>query len=421
MIAATRSFPARNTGLVIALPCAIFGLSPLFLSNLARFFTATGPSPELDPARWLFFLAAFIGAANVVGAVGFKVTPWEEEEGEGDGLEGERVEGGGGLERSVTRPPGYDVGCGASEESLCEVDGVPDERSALLVKPAGAEAATEETQSLGQLITSPPFWIFGLVFLLATGPCEMVMASLGGIIEAILGVRTLPAVTPATATATSSSARLPLLLLSALSGTPTDGRGLALRRLHVQVISVANTLSRLLIGAVSDYLSPHSSTPPLAPPATKTWQRLLRLPSSRPHLSRLAFLLLACALLSASFLLSAFLLSTPARLWLLTLSVGFAYGTAFTSAPAVVRAVWPASAFGRNWGLLSWFSAAGAGVFTPVFGWMVDRVGRRQGGGGAGAVGREAFEGVFVVAGVSCAVAAGLVGVLWRGYWRGKV
>jgi len=417
MIAATRSFPERHTGLVIAVPCAIFGLSPLFLSNLARFFTSAhdtastaGAAEELDPGRWLYFLATLLGAVNLLGAVGLKVIPWEEEQDQAAG-DGEAVPGG--LERSLTRPPGYDTECAVSTASLGEVDGVPDERSALLPRPA--EPAKAETQTLAELLRSPAFWLFGVVFLLATGPCEMVMACLGGVIEAVIGVH---ASASARGSASAGPARVPLLVLSALAGAPVDGQGLALRRLHVQVISIFNTLSRLVVGALSDYLANVPSAPdPAAAP--KRWQLALGLSGARPRVSRLAFLLLACAALSAVFLLSAATLTTPAGLWALTITVGAAYGTAFTSAPAVIRSVWPASAFGRNWGLLSWFSALGAAVFTPLFGWLADKAASRQ--GGEVAVGREAFEGVFVLAGVSCAVAAGMVGVLWRGWWRNKV
>lgn len=50
---------------------------------------------------------------------------------------------------------------------------------------------------------------------------------------------------------------------------------------------------------------------------------------------------------------------------------------------------------------------------------LADAAAKRQ--GGTVAYGREAFEGVFLLASVSCAVALALTLVLWRVWWRGKV
>lgn len=349
IIAATRSFPEQHAGLAIGVPCAVFGLSPLFLSTLAPLFTvspaqiepgATGVTEELDPARWLLFLAIALGLVNLLGAVGLREIPWEDEDGKlavSPGL--------GSLERTETRPPGYDSGFGSSSASLCEIDGLPTERSALLPPtPAVEPASVAETQSLRELLSSPPFWMFGAVLVLFAGPCEMVMASLGGVVESLLGVH-----------ANSSGARIPVLLLQALIASPTDGRSLALRRLHVQVISISNTLSRLLVGVLSDYFSySASSSPSVLTP--NRWQRALGLSGQRPRISRLVFLGGATLMLSVVFLFSALTLDSPAGLWILSVTVGVAYGTVFTSAPAVVRSCWPVSAFGRNWGLLSWYA-----------------------------------------------------------------
>lgn len=66
-----------------------------------------------------------------------------------------------------------------------------------------------------------------------------------------------------------------------------------------------------------------------------------------------------------------------------------------------------------------WFSAIGALVFTPLFGYWTDREARKQ--RSMICYGRACWEDVFALSGVSTLVAAGIVVVLWRGWWRGKV
>ena len=128
----------------IGIPCSIFGLSPLFLSALATYFTSNAAPPsigagELDPGKWLAFLAVFLASVNTLGAVGLKVIPQEEEEEE---LDDERDE--------------VDSGC---------VPDLVDERTPLFAK---------RSHSVASLFSNPTFWLFGVVILCSIGPCEMV-------------------------------------------------------------------------------------------------------------------------------------------------------------------------------------------------------------------------------------------------------
>lgn len=259
----------------------------------------------------------------------------------------------------------------------------------------------------------------------------MVMASLGGIVESLLGVHI--------STSTSPRPSLPLLVLSTLSHDP---RALTLRRLHVQVLSVSNTISRLLIGLLSDWLS-YAAAPIPEAGLGEGWtgwckRRLHR----KPQVSRLAFLVAACGILVGAFGFTAVGMERTDELWVLSVgqlsrlllllssgspvltpplatATGFSYGLIFTLAPAIVRVVYPLPTFGRNWGLLTWFSALGALLFTPLFGIMLDAATLRQ--GNERCVGRECYEGVFGLSAASAAVALGVSAVLWRGWWRGKV
>ena len=177
----------------------------------------------------------------------------------------------------------------------------------------------------------------------------MVMASLGGVVESLLGFHILPA------------------------SPDNASRALGLRRLHVQIISIANTVSRLVAGGVSDWLSysaapsppPTRSPSPARPPHSRSHSRSesvqLSLKTSfhtAPRLSRLAFLVGATTLLSCAFMYISFALEVPAGLWVLSVSVGVGYGTVFTLSPAVVRTVYPSSDFGRNFGLLKCISSS---------------------------------------------------------------
>lgn len=243
------------------------------------------------------------------------------------------------------------------------------------------------------------------------------MASLGGIVESLLGFHILP---------------------TSVTTAVDPSRALRLRRLHVQIISVANTLSRLLAGGISDWLSYSASPSPApsrspSPTPSITSHRTGRSRSNSlsaslktyfhtpPRLSRLVFLAGAAFLLALAFAYTAFALDYPAGLWVLSVSVGVGYGTLFTLAPAIVRTVWPVADFGRNFGLVNWFSAAGALLFTPLYGVLSDVASGRQGAEQGVCYGRACWRDVFLVSAGSAAVAGLLAGGLWRGWWRGLV
>lgn len=211
--------------------------------------------------------------------------------------------------------------------------------------------------------------------------------------------------------------------------TAGGGHALKLRRLHVQIISVANTFSRLVAGALSDWLSytssPHPALPQPPRPSSSSLLARLIFPFQSyfhrpPRVSRLAFVLASTILLAVTFLYSSLFLTNPSHLYILTTSIGIAYGTLFTLCPAIVRTVYPVQDFGRNFGFMSWASASGALVFTPLYGSLVDRAAERQGRGDV-CYGRDCWKEIFGLSTASTVLAAVLVIVLWRGWWRGKV
>jgi hypothetical protein len=279
IIASTKSLPARHSGLAIGVPCAVFGLSPLFLSILATFFTeeknqpvgspnfmgTMGKDEELDPGKWLIFLAIFLAVVNAIGGMGLKVIPWIEDGDEEISEDGEESEESVAREgESSTNASQISLTEEAEQEVPCErtrmlppnaqipvphvlVGIVPGELKTTPINKPSKHAPTkhqvedQDFHSVSTLLRQPQFWLFGFVIFASIGPCEMVMASLGSIVESLLGRPT--ATTAAYATDKSVMMSLTRVLVTTGKGVILhDGRALGLRRLHVQVLSIANTL-----------------------------------------------------------------------------------------------------------------------------------------------------------------------------------
>ncbi|KAM0788502.1 hypothetical protein ACM66B_001633 [Microbotryomycetes sp. NB124-2] len=432
VVSSIKSTPPRHSGLAIGFPCAVFGLSPLFLSTLAGYFTielsAGQTTEELDPGRWLSFLAVFLACVNFVSGFGLAEVPCDNN---GLPFESKPAKDNRSSSTSSTRgdrlnaaPASRRVRRTGSATSLLgrDEEQAASETTALLGSSSSRSVSGSTSQSISSLLSAPSFWLFGALIFLSTGPAEMVLSQLGVIVECLLGVKIEPPTTSDGSTPVAAS-----LVTAVLTLKRHEPRALDLRRLHVQVMSVSNTISRLLIGLLSDWVSysseplpPHSPVLEEEDPRPKTLRQKLQDRFHRPpKVSRLSFVVVACLLLSATFAFTAFRLDKPAQLWLLSVVVGACYGLVFTLAPAIVRCVYPVQQFGLCWGLLTWFSAFGALLFTPLFGILLDRAQARQ--GGPVCYGRACFREVFVLSSVSCLLASGIVVLLWSRYWRGKV
>ncbi|GAA5925803.1 hypothetical protein JCM3775_001504 [Rhodotorula graminis] len=374
IISLAKSTPARHSGLAIGVPCAVFGLSPLFLSSVASFFTTAssvdGRRDMLDVAKYLTCIGVLLTFVNLVGGFLIQELPWGENLdkpfvnvvepfGNGDDECGvDQYAPDSGFNSSATRPVGADQ--------------VSTERTALLgASTTPSSSVTTPSGSLRALISSSSFWLLGAVVLLATGPCEMYMASLGSVV--------------------SSLSRLPALHAAA----PISA--LALRKRHIAVISVVNTLWRLVVGGASDYLAAAGPDKDRQP----AWRRQVRL----------VFVAVACVGLAAAYGWGATGLATPAGLWVITFVTAVAYGTIFTLTPALVRTRWSPDDFGRNWGLLTWFSAVGALVFTPLFGVLRD-LATDGTGESSSCTSTRCYRPIFALSAVSATLATALVGLL---------
>jgi MFS family permease len=103
---------------------------------------------------------------------------------------------------------------------------------------------------------------------------------------------------------------------------------------HISLLALSSTISRLISGLLSDYMSsPHRNYP----------------------ISRIPLFLLLCLLHVSALLFLGYAPVAWLREWfaLGSVFVGIGYGGIFTLAPTVVSVVWGIGGFGRNWGILT--------------------------------------------------------------------
>jgi len=369
-----------------------------------------------------------------------KELPWDE--GEGDDVDGHKAVTRGSASTSDDRVERI---AAVQEDEVVDVEA--SERTALLPSRSRSHSHSSlprrdssshhqhylsshhhhhpHSQTLRQFISTPSFWLFGALILLSTGPVEMYMASLGQILESLSAVST----------------NLPF--------RSTASHALQSRKDHISVLAIGNTVSRLGVGAISDFLSTAAATREEGG-------------SGRKRITRLWFLLGACASLSIAYAWGGLGLTSEKGLWIITISElllrlsrslrsnlssqfrqivnGTSYGSVFTLSPAIVRSYWPVEHFGRNWGLLtfvcsssthvraltnarsylhSWFSAIGALIFTPLFGILRDLASSPSSLLSLTQVSpicasTECYRPIFLVCAVSAAASCGVVGLLWR-------
>lgn len=269
-------------------------------------------------------MAILLFCVNLLGSFGLRVIPWEEDE----------------LDIS----PRND-----DDEEIGPLD--PSERTSLLGATTPKLIDTAASHSIPTLLSKPTFWLLGAVMLLSIGPCEMVLSTLGSQIESLLGVHTNT---------------IPGVVAAAPSGA------LVLQRTHVQIISGVQTASRLIVGSLSDYLSFDSAAAKIIVPSSPSSSitPLIKLPRSRPRVSRLLFVFLSSILLAFVFGYVAFFLDHPNQLWVLSVGVGLGYGSLFTLAPSILRATYPVADFGRNFGILSLVTFLFSVPDFKLIGWL---------------------------------------------------
>ncbi|KIK97493.1 hypothetical protein PAXRUDRAFT_220299 [Paxillus rubicundulus Ve08.2h10] len=245
VFAASKNFP-DYIGVASGTSMALFGLSPAFLSLLAlRYFSS--PGDELDVMRFLQFLAILCGCVHLLG----------------------------GLTLHVMIPASENV---ATVTGILDNPEEPDERAALLLNMVDGDGneqievevdAVEELtakQSALDVLKDRNFWALALVCFVVPSCCEMIVSNIGTIVLSL----------PQRTSDISSLAELP----SASLTTATQ----------VRMFSIANTLSRVIVGPLADIVSP-------VPSGAQNGTRR----STRKHfISRMAFLTFSAAVLTCS-------------------------------------------------------------------------------------------------------------------------
>ncbi|KZO89940.1 MFS general substrate transporter [Calocera viscosa TUFC12733] len=357
LFASSKNFPGA-TGLATGLPLSIFGLSPLFLSMIASTFFLDSVTGLLDSTRFLVFLAALLGSVNILGSIGLRIWPRDDDMGKD------------------TAPATTSEDPVATNADIGD-DHTVDENTPL-VASAPEPVEIEPHQPLPNLLSDGHFWSFILIIAIATGTCEMVMANIGTIVQALMP---------------DSQLHVPPGAHGVLASVGSPSTALSVRQLHVRLISVFNTVSRIGSGLLADRIT----APPSAGPR---------------RLSRLIFVTVSGAVLGAAFAWTAWGLRTEKSLWVLSTATGAGYGTVFTVTPTITATVWGNRNLGRNWGIISYAPLIG----TPIFTFLYTAI-SKQVGAGKTCVGTACFSATFAACTISSLCAAVVSFVLTR-RWR---
>lgn len=338
-----------HPGLALSIPLTLFSLSSLFLSAFASLSFFTDPNTgDLNSPKWLAWLGAALMITNALSAFGLSVP--EEGNQENDTIRSEQA-----MQSEDQRITETTTLLGAARPLPALLWSIPYGHDP-------SEYSREPLLSLREYLSAPSVWIMGFVLFAGVGGAEMVMGSIGSIVVSLRAVHT------------------------ALEGGNQDDKTrlgretLALRTQQVQLLAIANTVSRLLVGLLTDLCSPQASTERSLDYTNST--RSVNRSTWRKHLlnftiSRLSLLLVGLALLCFTFIYSATFVDRVDRLWLVSLATGTGYGLTFTVLPSTIICVWPQQ-FGRNYGLLTYAAAFGSLFFSMLFAKINDQIASRQ-------------------------------------------
>lgn len=173
---------------------------------------------------------------------------------------------------------------------------------------------------------------------------------------------------------------------------------------QVRLISISNTLSRLLSGPLADFIAPLTG---YIPGDVST-------PPRRYRISRVTLLSGASLLLAGTFVYLDLAIRNPDDLQMLSIATGTAYGTAFTILPSMVSRVWGDRDSGRNFGIISYAPLFG----TPLFSYLYAFISARNNTGSGVCIGVTCWSLTFWVstgATLLSFVASILLGRRWKG------
>ncbi|KAH7153260.1 major facilitator superfamily domain-containing protein [Dactylonectria macrodidyma] len=370
----------KYRGLALAMPITSFGLSPMWLSQVgnSRLFTERRPDGsigDLDVFRFFVFLGILNCTLGVIGTVALRIVDEQDlideaiEELEHSGL----LDGSSLLGRSV---------------SYGTVDH-PQEDSALLDPSKDDDAQWKKNWVLNaetrQFLTDRTMWPFALAFLFMVGPGEAFINNLGTVIGTL---------------------------------SPPMSEGLGHRTsaaTHVSIFGVTSTLSRILIGTLTDLLAPspqtqHVQVAPQRHVATK-----------RFAISRVAFLLSFGIMLSLGLVIlaSGVVQNHGERFWMVSGLVGAGYGAIFSLTPLIVTIIWGVENFSTNFGIIATLPALGSTFWGLVYSAVYQAGANKSSSPGQDrdlfCHGQHCYSSTFWAESITVWVGCGLLLLAWRG------
>ncbi|CAM1510640.1 Fc.00g009750.m01.CDS01 [Cosmosporella sp. VM-42] len=320
----------KYRGLALAMPITAFGLSPMWISQAgSRLFVERnkdGSKGDLDVFHFFLFLAILLFSMGIIGTFTLRVV--DEQDLIDEAIE--ELEHSGMLDGSAL--------IGRSERSYGTVgQSTEDAEDAALLDPSKDDDArwkknwvlNAETR---RFLTDRTMWPFALAFLFMVGPGEAFINNLG----TVIGTLSPP--------------------ISAGYGTHTSAAT------HVSIFGVTSTISRILIGTLTDLLAPS--------PQTQHYQVTpSRSVSSKFAISRVAFMLFFALTMSVGLVIlaSGAVQNHAERFWLVSGLVGAGYGAIFSLTPLIVTIIWGVENFATNFGIIAMLPAVGSTFWGLVY------------------------------------------------------
>ncbi|KAG5727661.1 putative transporter MCH1 [Termitomyces sp. T112] len=222
------------------------------------------------------------------------------------------------------------------------------------------------------------FWILAFFTLCSIGASEMVISNMGTI---VLSLTSDP--------------------LSAIN-IPSD----VVTANQVKILSISNTLSRLVVGPLADFVSPVAS---YLPTGATIYPR-------KHRISRVVFLTLPTSLLCMVFLWMEIGAKSRRAVWVLSVGTGINYGAVFAVLPSIVSSGWGTANLGRNFGILSYAPFIG----TPIFSYLYAFISAANSDESEICQGTICWRVTFWVATVTSAAAVLGTLILWK-HWHGHL
>ncbi|KAF9532286.1 major facilitator superfamily domain-containing protein [Crepidotus variabilis] len=346
LFAASKSFP-NHLGLASGASMGLFGLSPLFFSVIATSCFTDVNTGLLDVRRYTTFLGS---ATFIVYIAGFIFLQ--------------------GVPRMVGSISHQEMQAVADDSMIVET-------TPLLQTSRSSSFSKPSELSVSELLRESDFWLLVLFAVLIMGMCEMVISNIGTIVASL----------PAT-----SGTRQSILESSTA--------------FQVNLIAASNTLTRISVGPLADFVSPIAAYLPTG----------IVFPTKH-RISRFAFLAGPSLLLALTCAWMVYGVEHQGQLWLLSLGTGLSYSSVFTILPSLISSLWGMQNMGRNFGLMMYAPFIG----TPTFSYLYAFVSARYTPAGIGICsGRACWEPTFAFSIVSSFVAFTISCIMWR-RWKGRI